>query len=428
MPARRSDAPRTSYLEILETIGKRTMAIGIGGSSAATELAKLGDMTSGIAPIQPAEYAARIERAQALMTQYGLDAIYVESGTNLLYFTGVAWRRSERLTGALIPASGPVQYVVPAFERGTFIGMMQISGDIHYWDEDENPYQLLADVVERRGIGAGTLGFDESAPYFMYEGIRERAPALRIRSAADVTRACRIRKSATELALMQRANDMTLRVHQAAAAILREGIATDEVLDFIDDAHRAVGARRGSTFCIVLFGPDTAYPHGVKRPKRLEHNDMVLIDTGCQLYDYHSDITRTYVFGSADARQREVWEHEKHAQRIAFERVKAGVSAEEGDRAVRTYLQSIGYGPGYTLPGLPHRTGHGIGLDIHEWPYLVGGDRTELDVGMCFSIEPMLCVPNEFGVRHEDHVYITADGPRWFTQPARSIDDPFGLG
>ncbi|AOJ10752.1 X-Pro dipeptidase [Burkholderia mayonis] len=404
------------------------MVIGIGGSNAATELAKLEDMTDGIAPIQPAEHAARVERAQALMKLHDLDAIYVESGTNLLYFTGVAWRRSERLTGALIPAAGPLQYIVPAFERGTFTGMMQILGDIHCWNEDEDPYRLLAGIVERHGIDGGTLGFDESAPYFMYEGIRERAPNLRIRSAAAVTRACRIRKSATELALMQRANDMTLRVHQAAAAILREGLSTNEVLDFIDDAHRAVGAMRGSTFCIVLFGPDTAYPHGVKHPKRLERNDMVLIDTGCQLHGYHSDITRTYVFGDASTRQREVWAHEKQAQQTAFECVKAGIAAEEGDRAVRDYLKSVGYGPGYALPGLPHRTGHGIGLDIHEWPYLVGGDRTILDEGMCFSIEPMLCVPNEFGIRHEDHAYITADGPRWFTQPATSIDDPFGLG
>ncbi|WP_063532688.1 Xaa-Pro peptidase family protein [Burkholderia sp. MSMB1589WGS] len=404
------------------------MAIGIGGSTPAAELAKLENMANGVAPIQPAEYTARIERARASMRQQGIDAIYIESGTNLLYFTGVAWRRSERLTGALIPASGPLQYVLPAFERGTFTGMMQIPGDIHCWNEDEDPYRLLANVVERLGIGAGTLGFDESAPYFMYEGIRERASALRIRSAMEITRACRIRKSAAELALMQRANDMTLRVHQAVAAILREGISADEVLDFTDTAHRAVGARRGSTFCIVLFGPDTAYPHGVKHPKRLERNDMVLIDTGCQLYDYHSDITRTYVFGEASARQREVWAHEKQAQRVAFERVRAGMAAEEGDRAVRDYLKSVGYGPDYALPGLPHRTGHGIGLDIHEWPYLVGGDRTVLDEGMCFSIEPMLCVPNEFGIRHEDHAYITADGPRWFTQPAKSIDDPFGLG
>ncbi|KUZ66068.1 M24 family metallopeptidase [Burkholderia ubonensis] len=404
------------------------MAIGIGGSNAAAELAKLKDMTGGVEPIQPAEYAARVARAQALMKQHGLDAIYIESGTNLLYFTGVAWRRSERLAGALIPASGPLHYIVPAFERGTFTGMLQIPGDMHCWDEDADPYRLLASVIEQAGCANGTLGFDESAPYFMYEGIRERAAGIRIKSAAPVTSGCRLRKSAAELALMQRANDMTLRVHQAAAAILRDGIGTDEVLDFIDAAHRAVGARRGSTFCIVLFGPDTAFPHGVKAPKRLERNDMVLIDTGCQLHDYHSDITRTYVFGEASARQRDVWAHEKRAQAVAFERVRAGIEAQEGDRAVRDYLATAGYGPGYALPGVPHRTGHGIGLDIHEGPYLVGGERTVLDEGMCFSIEPMLCVPNEFGIRHEDHAYITADGPRWFTQPAKSIDDPFALG
>jgi Xaa-Pro dipeptidase len=200
------------------------------------------------------------------------------------------------------------------------------------------------------------------------------------------------------------------------------------VLDFIDDAHRAVGARNGSSFCIVLFGADTAFPHGVKAPKALSRNDMVLIDTGCQLHGYNSDITRTYVFGEASERQREVWLHEQQAQQTAFAAVRRGVPAAQADKAVREYLKASGYSAGYGLPGLPHRTGHGIGLDIHEGPYLVGGETTILDEGMCFSIEPMICIPGEFGIRHEDHVYMTESGPRWFTEPASSIDDPFGLG
>ena len=404
------------------------MGIGIGGSDAQHELAQLHDMTQGVEPIQPAEFLARIAKAQHLMQQQGMDAAYVESGANLLYFTGVPWRRSERLAGALIPASGEIEYIVPAFERGTFTGMLQIPGAMSCWEEDEDPHQLLVDRMSRLKSSGAVLGLDESASYFMFEGLRACAGSLQIVAATGVTRPCRMQKSATELALMQRANDMTIRVHQAAAKILREGISTAEVLDFIDDAHRAVGARSGSSFCIVLFGPDTAFPHGVKTPKALASNEMVLIDTGCQLHGYNSDITRTYVFGDANARQREVWLHEQEAQRTAFATVRCGVPAGEADKAARVYLQKSGYSAGYGLPGLPHRTGHGIGLEIHESPYLVGGDTTPLDVGMCFSIEPMLCLPGEFGIRHEDHVYMTEAGPRWFTEPARSIDDPFGLG
>ena len=404
------------------------MTIGIGGSDAVGELAGLVNMTGGVAPIQSTEHSARIKKAQSLMRANGFDAIYIDAGSNLRYFTGIQWRRSERMCGVVIPASGVLQYIVPAFELGTFSGMVQVPGDMHCWQENDDPYRVFVDILDCIGAGGGTLGLDESTPYFLYEGVAGHAKRLVIKSAASVTTVCRIRKSPTELALMQRANEMTLRVHQAAAGILRPGIETEEVLDFIDKAHRKVGAHRGSTFCIVLFGQDTAYPHGVKNPKRLDEGDMVLIDTGCELHGYNSDITRTYVFGQVSDRQRDVWAHEKTAQQTAFECLRAGVEAQDGDIAVRSYLESVGYGPNYALPGLPHRTGHGIGLDIHEGPYLVGGSQTVLEEGMCFSIEPMLCLPNEFGIRHEDHVYITGEGPRWFTEPARSIDDPFGLG
>ena len=197
-------------------------------------------------------------------------------------------------------------------------------------------------------------------------------------------------------------------------------------MDFIHQAHIKMGAASGSYFCIVLFGEDSAFPHGVKNPKCLEKNDMVLIDTGCQIDGYISDITRSYVFGEASDRQRQIWQFEKEAQAIAFKAAQLGIPCSDVDQAARAYLSQQGLGPDYNLPGLPHRTGHGIGLDIHEWPYLVGSDTTLLDVGMCFSNEPMICVPGEFGVRLEDHFYMTKQGPKWFTQPSLSIDDPFG--
>jgi len=217
-----------------------------------------------------------------------------------------------------------------------------------------------------------------------------------------------------------------MAVHKAVARILRVGISTQEVTNFIDQAHRKVGAGGGSYFCIVLFGEDSSYPHGVKSPKTLEENDIVLIDTGCQVEGYNSDITRTYVFGEPNQRQREMWLVEKMAQIAAFDAAKIGVACGDVDVAARDYLASQDLGPDYETPGCPHRTGHGIGLDIHEWPYLVRSDRTPLAKGMCFSNEPMLVLPNEFGVRLEDHFYMTDNGAKWFTEPSYSIDDPFG--
>lgn len=402
------------------------MAMGIGGSSAQIELDKLHDMTSGTQPITSEEYFDRIACAQKLMRDSGIDAMIVDANSNMQYFTGILWRRSERLVAAIISAHGDIQYIIPAFEKGTFESMLKVPGTIHLWDEHEDPYAHLIRIIHGMGIRAGKVGLDETAPFLTGERLRERAGGLELVSAASVTTACRMRKSNAEIALLQRANDMTLRVHQAAARILRDGIRVDEVVDFIDKAHRKVGAHRGSSFCIVLFGADTAFPHGVSAPKALERDDMVLIDTGCQLHGYCSDITRAYVFGTANQRQREVWEHEKQAQRSAFEAARIGASTESVDFAVREYIRSVGYRDNYGLPGVPHRTGHGIGLELHEHPYLVRGNQTPLETGMCFSIEPMICVPGEFGIRHEDHAYMTEHGPQWFTQPAISIENPFG--
>ncbi|QYJ76058.1 Xaa-Pro peptidase family protein [Shewanella sp. FJAT-52076] len=403
------------------------MTIGVGGLTAEEALAKLSDMTAGTGPIEVSEFQQRIQKAQRLMKAAGLDAVYLNAGTNLYYFTGTRWYASERMVGAILPAEGALEYIAPAFELDTLKGYMAIKGEVNTWHEDESPYQLFGAVLDRLGLGQGRVGMDESAAFFISEGIRDANPELKVVSAKAVTAGCRMQKSATELALMQRAKDMTLEVHKAAAAMLRPGITVGEVDAFIDAAHRKVGAPAGSYFCIVLFGEDTAYPHGVKNPKALEEGDTVLIDTGCQLYGYNSDITRTYVYGTPSARQRELWNLEKQAQAAAFEAAKLGAPCGSVDKAARSVLEAAGFGPGYAVPGLPHRTGHGIGLDIHEWPYLVANDTTPLAPGMCFSNEPMLCVPGEFGVRLEDHFYMTESGPKWFTLPSHSIDNPFGL-
>lgn len=400
------------------------MTQGIGGSNVANELAQLQDMSAGPVPIADSEFAARLARAQALMQAKGLDAVYLNAGTNLYYFTGTRWSASERLVGALVPASGDPVYIAPAFELGTLQGFLRVPGEVQCWEEHENPYQLCASLLA--GLGSRNIGIDESTPFFIADGLRQAIPACSFHSATPVTAGCRMHKSAAELALMQRAKDMTLHVHKAAARILRPGISTTEVSAFIDAAHRKVGAPAGSYFCIVLFGPDSAFPHGVAQPKTLDEGDMVLIDTGCQLHGYISDITRSYVFGEPTAQQREIWDLEKAAQQAAFAAAQIGVACGRVDDAARAVLAAAGLGPDYALPGLPHRTGHGIGLDIHEWPYLVRGNDTPLALGMCFSNEPMICVPGAFGVRHEDHFYMTEKGPHWFTQPAHSVDDPFG--
>ena len=403
------------------------MTRGVGGYLAEEALAKLSDMTAGVVPISLEEFQARIDKAQAMMAAQGMDALYLHAGTSLYYFTGMRWRSSERMVGAvLFQKSAPI-YIAPAFEKGTLEQFMLVTGEIATWEEHENPYAIFA---ARLG-DIKSLGVDEATPFFVSDGIAKAAPTVALTNGASITAKCRMIKSDAEIALMTRAKEMTLAVHKATASMLHEHITTAEVGDFLDAAHRKVGAPKGSYFKIVLFGPDSAFPHGVREPKKLAFGDMVLIDTGCQLHDYISDITRSYVFGNPTDEHRKVWDAEKAAQAKAFEAAQIGTRCGDVDLAARAELEAHGYGPGYETPGLPHRTGHGIGLDIHEWPYLNWGDDTILEAGMCFSNEPMICLykdsgEGEFGVRLEDHFYMTAEGPKWFTEPSHSVDEPFG--
>lgn len=402
------------------------MTQGVGGNSFEQALATLSDMTAGVKPISDQEFQSRIEKAQRLMAEQDIAALYLHAGTSLYYFTGMRWNGSERMVGAMLLPKGSPIYIAPAFEKNTLEQFMRVIGEVATWEEHESPYGLPAYILSEAGQTSGTIGLDEATPFFVSNGIAQAAPQFNYENGAKITAACRMIKSETELALMQRAKDMTLAVHKATASMLRAGITTQEVGNFLDAAHHKVGAPKGSYFKIVLFGPDSSYPHGVKSPKALEDGDMVLIDTGCQLHDYISDITRSYVFGTPSEKQREVWDAEKAAQAKAFDAAQIGVRCGDVDLAARAELEARGFGPGYATPGLPHRTGHGIGLDIHEWPYLNWGDDTELQPGMCFSNEPMICLYGEFGVRLEDHFYMAPDGPVWFTEPSKSIDDPFG--
>lgn len=406
------------------------MTKGVGGYTADEALAKLTDMTAGTVPITIEEFQARIDKAQSLMIEQGMAALYLHAGTSLYYFTGTRWKSSERMVGAVLFQEGPPLYIAPAFEKGTIEQFMTVPGEVATWEEHESPYGIIAEHLGRADIPLGKIGLDEATPFFVSDGLAQASPNYRFSNGASVTAVCRMIKSDAELALMTRAKEMTLAVHKATASMLHEGITTAEVGAFLDAAHRKVGAPNGSYFKIVLFGPDSSFPHGVRDPKTLAFGDMVLIDTGCQLHDYISDITRSYVFGNPTDKQREVWDAEKAAQARAFDAAQLGTRCGDVDLAARAELEVRGFGPGYETPGLPHRTGHGIGLDIHEWPYLNWGDDTPLAPGMCFSNEPMICLykengDGEFGVRLEDHFYMGKEGPVWFTEPSHSVDDPF---
>jgi Xaa-Pro dipeptidase len=399
--------------------------IGIGGSTAAEELAKIEPKAHLVQPIQRAEFEERIVRAAELMKKEGIQAVYLHAGTNLYYFTGMRWRSSERMVGAILLQNGEIHYIAPAFEKGTILDFMLLEGEIHCWEEHESPYGLFLSILKENEITKGEIAMDEATPFFVIDGILKIQKKYQLINAKPITAGCRMIKSKSEIEIIQLAMDITMEVQKATARILRVGISAKEVTDFINQAHKKYGVTSGSYFCIVLFGVDSSFPHGVKSPKNLEANEIVLVDTGCQLHDYISDITRTYVFGEINEEQRRIWNIEKATQEAAFEAAKLGNTCGSVDDAARATLAKNGLSADYDLPGLPHRTGHGLGLDIHEWPYIVRNNTTKLEVGMCFSNEPMICVPNKFGIRLEDHIYMTETGAKWFTTPAESIENPF---
>lgn len=400
---------------------------GIGGSTIEAELNAITPKAHLVKPIQKEEFQSRIDKACQLMKNQGKQAMYLHAGTNLFYFTGMKWSSSERMVGAILLQNGDLHFIAPEFEKGTILDFMLIKGKVNCWEEHENPYELFVQILIENNISKGAILMDEATPFFIIDGINKCNSIFTLENATTITAGCRMIKSKAEIAIMQLAMDITLEVQKAVARILRVGISAKEIEDFINEAHIKYGIPSGSYFCIVLFGVDSSFPHGVKTPKNLELNEVVLVDTGCQLNDYISDITRTYVFGEANDLQRSIWNIEKQTQQAAFNAAQLGNTCEDIDNASRKVLEANNLGPDYKLPGLPHRTGHGIGLGIHEWPYIVRNDKTVLKEGMTFSNEPMICVPNKFGIRHEDHIYMTKNGPKWFTEPMHSIENPFEI-
>jgi len=400
-----------------------TAASQIGGLDLATARASLTPWSTPAPAISADEYQQRLDQARRQMREQGVDALLVTAGTSLRYFSGVPWGASERLVGLLVTQRGTPIVVCPAFEVGSLERVLLIPAEVRLWEEHEDPQRLVAEALRERG--AGSLALDPAAPYLVAERLRAALGGKPLTEATAIIDGCRICKSPSELALMKQATAMTLQVHRLAAGLMREGISRGELVRFIDEAHRAMGADNGSTFCIVQFGQATAYPHGVPGEQYLQSGELVLIDTGCTVQGYHSDITRTYIFGHPSTDHVRIWELEQAAQQAAFDAVRPGVTCEAVDEAARKVVEKAGLGPDYRLPGIPHRTGHGCGMNIHETPYLVRGNQTRLEPGMCASNEPMIVVPDRFGVRLEDHFYVTEDGAAWFTPPSPAIDQPF---
>jgi len=371
-------------------------------------------------PISTEEYIQRQENARHYMKEAGIDAVFLIGGSSLSYFTGTQWGLSERLFALVLPATGDPVWVVPAFEKGRAMEQIKFGTDIRTWEEDESPYQLIAAALKDRKIGTGTLGVEETVRFVFSNGVAKAAPAIKLTSADPVTARCRRVKSAHEIELLRLANKITLKAFETASKSLAEGLSQSEFSGKISAAHQQMGTGGGA---LVLFAENAALPHGTVAPQRLKRGDIVLMDGGCSVHGYQSDITRTTVFGKPTDRQMKVWTIVKQAQAAALKAAKPGVACEEVDRAARKVIEDAGFGPGYKY--FTHRVGHGIGMDGHEWTYLVKGNKTKLEAGMTFSDEPGIYIPGEFGVRLEDVMLITENGAELLTGQADSIESPF---
>lgn len=385
----------------------------------------LKPMTNAVVPITVSEREARIAKAQGLLLKNNIEALILDAGTGLQYFTGIRWSQSERTMVAIIPAKGDVKYICPSFEEARLRERISIGKEVYAWQEDESPYLLISNVLKEAGVVSGNIALEENSRFLIVNGIKKEAPHLNYVSGDPVTIPCRIIKSSAELKLMQKASDITLAAIKHAISQLKEGMSQNELSSLIMNSQNELGGT--ADFALCLFGQASAFPHGSKYPQLLKKGDIVLMDCGCVVEGYNSDISRTLVFGDEPSkRQQEIWSLEKKAQAAGFAAAKIGEPCEAVDAAARKVLTDAGFGPGYHLPGLPHRTGHGIGMDGHEWGNMVKGNKQLLEIGMCFSIEPTISIVGEFGVRLEDCVYMTAEGPKWFSPPSKSIQEPFG--
>lgn len=384
----------------------------------------LTSRTGNIAPIGRPERANRLTRAQAAMQRAGIDALLIEPGASLVYYTGVRWWRSERLTAAIIPATGMPLIICPFFEKPSIEESLGIPAEVRVWQEHESPHALIATFLKEKGLARGRIGIEETVRYFAVDGLKAALPGATL-IPDSVTRTLRMRKTPAEIALMQTAADVTMAAYRWTYPQVKAGMTPADIGALMTAATKQLGGK--PEFNLVLLGEAAAYPHGSGKPQVVRAGEVVLMDCGCTVGDYQSDISRTFVYGATPtAQQRKVWNDVSRGQSIAFAAAKLGAPAGSVDDAVRGWYETQGYGPGYALPGLSHRTGHGIGMEGHEPVNLVHGETTKLDVGMCFSNEPGLYLPGVMGVRMEDCFHMTAQGPAWFSKPPVSIEEPIG--
>ena len=385
----------------------------------------LQPMMAGIVPITVAERKQRIAKAQSLMAQEKMDAIFIEGTVSCYYFTGMRWGQSERTFGVVIPAKGDIAYICPKFEEGRARELiLPVFGEeVRCWEEHESPYALILGIVKDRGVVHNRIGMEERVRFFIANGVKKLATGFDIVDATPITAGCRVIKSKAEIALMQKASDATIDAYKAAFTTIRVGMSQTELSNNISSAFKKLGFNGGAS---VQVGKYSALPHGSITPQTIRDGDVVMVDGGTSCEGYASDITRTIVMGKPSKRQIEVWNLEKKAQDAAFAAIKIGAPCEQVDAAARAVIEEAGFGKNYNLPGLPHRTGHGIGLEGHEWTNFVKENKTPIAVGMCFSNEPNISIPGEFGIRLEDCVYIAEDGAHFFSKQSISIDQPFG--
>ena len=386
-----------------------------------SQQAKLSNMVAGVKPLGPEDYESRLEKATKLMAEQKLDGLFISGGSDLAYFTNVNWFISERTFGTILNRKGKPIWVWPAFEAESARELIPKDQELRTWEEHESPFKLIAGVMKDLGVSQGTLGIGPSTRSFNIYGLRKDVPGLELVNGAVVSEGCRAVKSEKEIAYMDLANKITKLAYKEGFKQLREGMSPRDLSSAISAAHQQMGVSGGGG---PQFGPSSAFPHGSRVPRTLKEGDTVLVDGGCSVEGYRSDVTRTVVFGKPSEKQRAVWDVVKKAQSEALKAVRPGVACEEIDRVARKVIEDAGYGPGYKY--FTHRIGHGIGLDGHEYPYLVKGNQLKLQPGMAFSDEPGIYIYREFGVRHEDCFVVTEDGGRFLGgMEALSIDRPF---
>lgn len=399
------------------------------GRALPPSIAALTPRRDGVEPISTDERRGRIEQARRLMAEQGLDALMLTGGTSLVYYANVRWGLSERLFAVIVPVRGEPFVVCPSFEEDRAreqLGEGPLGPDgveVLTWHEDESPYRLVADGLAARGRAAGRIGMEETVRFVFADGVAQAAPAATVVSGTPVTAGCRGRKDAHELALMRHASAVTLEAYEAVYRALEEGMTQGRVAELVQIAHQRLGYAGGAG---VQVGEYSALPHGSATPQVLREGTILLIDGGCAVEGYRSDISRTFVLGRPTDRMRDVFAVVSRAQTAALRAARPGVECQAVDAAARGVIDAAGFGPDYRH--FTHRVGHGIGMDGHEWPYLVRGNTLPLVPGMTFSDEPGIYLPGEFGVRLEDDMVITENGAELLTPQSPSLEEPFGVG